>query len=421
VLGGDDRDGRDVPLMRLALALVMVAGCVPATGTILEVEGPMGTTSTAAGIATLELVVAYSSFCDRWVQDQSASRTKVSVAGRDLDKRPYEFLVAPSHQTDLTQPAYLAVLAYSATGELLGEATFGRHPFDKDKVYKHQARVRLFPASVRTPSGPKYVAGDGCVCVPGEPWLGTATGRGCDTRVITSLARLGDTAGCELTPTGAPLPVPVCDGQHYPNEPPDRALPCWAADGTGACRLKTRACADHDGQAWAEECVSDGGDFAMPAGSQLCARYLACEQTACGDVTGCFVQSLGTPQNVACTMRIDPATGMGQPIKPCTGASWRAAIPPAASQSCVGTVVQGTDQPPFTLGFAVAGGTTAQSTGTQCPLLFQIDNIDAPYPMAVPSGKIIDVVVGERLLHVYLNVVLACAGSEPSLVCHLAP
>ena len=64
------------------------------------------------------------------------------------------------------------------------------------------------------PGAPQYAASDGgCVCAPGEPWVGDGSGAGCDTRVITSFDRLIDTAGCELTPKGAPLPVPVCDGQ----------------------------------------------------------------------------------------------------------------------------------------------------------------------------------------------------------------
>jgi hypothetical protein len=402
--------------MRLAFLLAMVAGCVPATGTILEVQGPMGTTSTAAGIATLELVVAYSSFCDRWVQDHSASRMKVSVAGRDLDKRPYDFFVEPSHQTNLAQPVYLAVLAWSATGELLGEATFGTHPFDKDKVYKHQARVALFDASVRRPGGPQYVASDGCVCVPGEPWLGTALpGSTCDSRVITSFARLGDTAGCDLTPKGAPLPVPVCDGQRYRDEPINRHLPCWANDASGACRMTQRRCADHDGQAWAEECITSSADPMWPQGSPLCSRYLACEQTACGDVTGCLLASFSTTVNVSCTVRLD-STGPGETIRPCPGTTWKTPLPTMAGQSCLAGVVQGIAQPPFTLGLGANGA--AAATATVCPLVFQIDAIDAPYPMAVPTDKTVEIVVGDRLMRVTLTPEIGCNGTEPSLVCH---
>jgi hypothetical protein len=400
------------------LTLLVMTGCVPATGTILEVQGPMDMTSTAAGIATLELVVAYPSFCDRWVQDGSASRTRVNVAGRDLDKRPYDFLVAPSHQTDLAQPAYLAVLAYDANGLLLGEATFGEHPFDKDKVLKRQARVQLFDASVRKKGGPQYVTGDGCVCVPGEPWLGTATGQGCDQRVITSFDRLGDTAGCELVPKGAPLPVLACDGQQYRDEPTDRLLPCWASDGGGACRMTTRRCADHDGQAWAEECVTGGGDFALPAGSALCSRYLACAQTACGDVTSCFSASLGMPINVTCMVRVDATSQPGDRIQPCTSTVWKGALPMMAGQSCVAAMVQGVAQPPYTVGLNSNGA--AQATVTTCPLVLEIDDIAVPYPMAVPA-QTVDLVVGDHLWRVTLEPVLGCNGPQPSLVCRFGP
>jgi hypothetical protein len=400
-----------------ALAFVVVAGCVPATGTVLEVQGPMDMTSTEAGIATLELVVGYPSYCQRWVQDMSASRTRVSVAGRDLDQRPYDFLVAPSHETNLAQPVYLAVLAYSATGVLVGEATFGEHPFGKDQVYKRQARVQLFPATVQKAGGPQYVASDGCVCVPGEPWLGTATGSGCDQRVITSFARLGDTAGCEL-PAGEPLPVPVCDGQRYRDEPLNRALPCFASDGNGACRMRTRRCADHDGVAWTQECVTDGGDLAVPQGSSLCSRYARCQETACGDVTGCLVASF-TPDVATCTVRIDPATAPGQAIRPCNGAAnWAAPFAGVVGQSCVAALVQGVAQPPFALGLDVNGA--AQALATTCPLGLVIDNISSPYPMAVPLGRTVDIIAGEHLLRVKLNVQLDCgAPGTPTMECRL--
>ena len=404
----------------LALALLLLGGCVPATGTIVEVQGPDGMASTAAGIATLELVVAHPSWCERWVQDTTASRMRADVTGRDLDKRPYDFYVAPSHQTDLTQPVYYAVLAYSSTGQLLGEATFGTHTFDKDKVYKHQARIGLFDAPARAAGGPKYVAGDGCVCVPGEPWLGTATGTGCDPLVITSFDRLVDTAGCELTPKGAPLPVPACDGQTYPNEPVDRQLPCYALDGNGACRVTMRHCADHDGQAWADECATADTDVMAPSAT-LCARYLACEQTACGDVTGCLVAAMGAPVAVTCTLRVNPATPMGQPVKPCPGGKWQATFPMQAAAACDAAVVQGVDQPPFVLGLTIAGMMAAQPVATACPLGLQIDSIDAPYPMAVPTGKTFDVIVGDRLARVTLNVALECPLGEPSLSCRLGP
>src|SRR5438445_651142 len=98
-----------------------------------------------------------------------------------------------------------------------------------------------------------------------DPWVGAGSTSGCDTRVITSFDRLVATAGCELTPKGAPLPVPVCDGQPYPNEANDRAMPCWAADPGGGCRMTARNCRDTNGVGFVEECTTGSNDALLPS------------------------------------------------------------------------------------------------------------------------------------------------------------
>lgn len=403
--------------MRLALALLVIAGCVPATGVIAEVQGPDGTTSIAAGIATLDFIVAHPSYCGRWVGVAPATHTRVDVSGRDLGKRPYDFMISPSHQTDLSEPVYIAAIAYAADGHFLGEASFDAHALVKDQVLKRTAKLFVF-ARGSQPSGPKYISADGCACVPGEPWVGTGSGAGCDPRVITSFARLGDTANCELTPRGAPLPVPVCDGQQYLDEPLDRRLPCWAADAQGNCRVTLRQCTDHDGVAYNDECAPGAGDLMLPAGSQLCDRYLACEQDACSDPIGCFRAAFVQKASVKCTLHVDPATTPGQKIRPCPGGSWKAMLPTGATggTACQGAVLDGVAQPPFTLGFAAPMQAAAQPLAAQCPNLLQIDAIDAPYPAAVPEVKELDLVSGEHLVHVIITVARTC-GAEPSLVC----
>lgn len=403
-------------LRRAALLAIVVGGCAPATGIMVEVAGPGGTSSTQAGITRLEFIVAHQSWCERWVSDATASHTSKSVAGRDLAKQPYDFLITPTHQTDLSQPVYVAALAWSDDGRLLGEAAFGAHPYKHGAVDKYRARVALFADA--TAGAPKYVDADGgCVCVPGEPWIGNGQGTGCDPRVITSFDRLIDTAGCELPPN-APLPDPVCDGQKYRDEPTDRALPCWADDGSGACRVTTRNCADHDGVAWTEECATGSGDTMLPAGSTLCARYLACEQQACGDVIGCFRQGFQQNANITCTLRIDPTTQPGDKIVPCASGPWQATLPlgTTGGSDCQTAVLEGVEQPPFRIGLAVAGQTEAQPLSSACPATLQVDAIDAPYPMAVPTTKALDLVSGEHLVHVTIKVALECGG-EPSLVC----
>jgi hypothetical protein len=406
--------------LHVALALV-AAGCVPTTGLMVEVAGPSSTTSTAAGVATLDFVVAHPSWCERWVGDASANHTRVSVAGRDLTKEPYDFLIEASRQTDLSEPVYVSALAYGAGGQLLGEARFDSHPFAKDEVLQRRARIGLFGAAAQ-PGGPKYVAGDGCVCVPGDPWIGTGTGTGCDPLVITSFARLGDTAGCELTPKGAPLPVPACDGQKYGDEPTNRDLPCWADDGNGVCRMTTRTCVDDGGVAYGAECATGGGDPAMPSGA-LCARYLGCEQSACGDVLGCFKSAFTAAQqdNVRCTLHLDPTTRPNEPIRPCPGGVWAAPLPVAmpATGTCLSALLEGVDQPPFTLSLTASptGANGGGPTATMCPTVLQVDAVDAPYPEAVPATTQLDVIVGEHLVHVALDVVLHQCAAEPSLVC----
>lgn len=406
-------------MRRLGLiALLFAAGCARETGLMVEVQGPANVSSTQAGIAKLDFIVAHPSWCERWVGDRTAMHTVKDVSGRDLGKKPYDFLITPTHQTDLDQPVYVAALAYAADGRLVGRARFGAHPFKHGEVLKRAAPLQLFGRAAQ-PDGPKYVDPDGgCVCMPGEPWIGNGEGTGCDPRVVTSFPRLIDTAGCEL-PAGAPLPDPVCDGQQYGQEVTDRELPCWADDGQGNCHLALRHCADHDGVAWDDECHAGTDDVVMPAGSTLCQRYLACEQQACGDVVGCFRDGFAQRATIKCTLPIDPSTPPGEKIQPCPNGKWQTTLPVVASTGgtmCVAALLEGVQQPPFTLGLVEAGQTDLKPVTATCPATLQIDSIDAPYPEAVPETKELDIVSGEHLVHVTIAVVRQCTG-EASLVC----
>jgi hypothetical protein len=401
----------------VAAAALLAVGCARETGLMVEVQGPAGVSSTQAGIAKLDFVVAHRSWCERWVGDATAMHTTKDVSGRDLEKKPYQFLITPTHQTDLAEPVYVAALAYAADGQLVGRALFGAHPFAHGKVLERAAPVQLFGRASQ-PEGPKYVDADGgCVCMPGQPWIGNGAGSGCDSRVVTSFARLVDTAGCEL-PAGAPLPDPVCDGQAYREEATDRDLPCWADDGQGACRVTLRHCADHDGVAWGEECHTGPDDVMLPAGSELCQRYLACEQQACGDVVGCFRDAFTQKATIKCTLPIDPSTAPGEKIQPCPNGKWQAPLPlvNTSGAMCITALVDGVEQPPFTLGLVAAGQSDLEAVTATCPATLQIEAIDAPYPEAVPETKELDLVAGEHLVHVTINVVRQCTG-EASLVC----
>jgi len=401
------------------VAVTALGGCKRETGLIVEVQGPLGDgSSIEAGITKLDFVVAHPSWCERWVGVDPANHTTRDVTGRELSKKPYDFLITPSHTTDLSEQLYAAALAYGADGTLLGEASFDAHPLAEGEVLKRTSQIYLFHDT--KPGAPQYVAGDGaCVCTPGEPWIGNGSGSGCDTRVLTSFDRLIDTAGCELTPKGASPPVPVCDGQQFLDEPGDRNLPCWSADAAGACRVTGRRCADHNGIAYTEECLVGSGDMMLPAGTALCDRYRACEQTACGDVIGCVRSMFTQRAAVKCTLPIDPSTAPGEPIRPCpNGGSWSADLPQQTTntQVCQAAMLDGVAQPPFTLGFVVGGKTGAQMLASACPNRLVIDKIDAPYADAVPN-KEFDFVSGEHLVHVTMTVVRQCTDGQQSLVC----
>ena len=404
---------------RIIVIALALAGCKRDTGLIVQVQGTLGGGSTtAAGITKLDFVVAHPSWCERWVGVEPANHTTRDVSGRDLAKKPYDLLITPSHTTDLSEQMYAAALAYGADGTLLGEASFDAHPLAQGEVLERKSEIFLFHDT--KPGAPQYVAGDGaCVCTPGEPWIGNASGAGCDTRVLPSFDRLIDTAGCELTPKGAPPPVPVCDGQQFLDEPADRNLPCWNTDAAGACRVAGRRCADHNGIAYTEECVVGTGDMMLPAGTALCDRYRTCEASACSDVIGCVRSMFTQRATLRCTLPIDPTTGPGEAIRPCpNNGSWSATLPTQTTGTtmCQAAMLDGVQQPPFTIGFAVSGKTGPQLLASTCPHTLVVAKIEAPYPDAV-RDKEFDIVSGEHLVHVTMSVVRQCTDGQQALVC----
>src|SRR5262249_2467110 len=126
---------------------------------------------------------------------------------------------------------------------LLGDASFGALDWAVGEVRRYSAAVELLQRSGS--DAPRYVADDGCVCIPGRRLMGTGSQSGCDLDVITSFDRLQDTKQCELPPGRQGLPR-ACDGQQYPNEEMDRMLPCFASH-NGVCRVSARNCHDADG------------------------------------------------------------------------------------------------------------------------------------------------------------------------------
>jgi hypothetical protein len=404
--------------MRAAAAVaVLLAGCTQQTGLLLEVHGPDGIPSTTAGVSALEYVVAHPSWCERWVQDLSASRTAVDVRGRDLGKRPYALLLHPVHLTDIDEKVFAIALARNGAGRVIGEAVFDAMRFEAGTVALHRQRVSLLGRRDEA-DGPMYATDDGCVCLPGQPWLATGTGTGCDLRVPSSFDRVVDTAGCELPPNATRLPVPVCDGQIYPGEEMDRMLPCFATrtlDGQTSCAVGVRGCHDTKGYAYDRECQPDSYSPALPS-STLCDAYRVCERNACADPVDCLRRAL-TPVARSCTLRIDPSAPAGT-IRPCADGKWRAPLDGTASgASCVATAIDGLNQPPLTVGpFDITTG-AVQPVASSCPPVLGVDSIDVDSFDRVPDTMTVDLTVGDHLVRATLHVVFGCAANVPSLVC----
>jgi hypothetical protein len=402
-----------VQLKTPLLLAILIAGCGKQTGIELAVGAPASPSSVQMGVATLEFVVAHQSWCERWVADQSASGTSVDVTTRDLAKSPYRLLVQPTHLTDLSQPVFSVAIARDASGHAIGLASFGDHPFRQGSVDQYAATLNFFRRQDAS-----YVADDGCVCAPGQPWIGTGSGTGCDPGVVTSFARLQDTATCELAPGLRELTAPVCDGHPYLDETQDRQLPCFHT-GESGCQLSVRNCADHDGIAYDEECTSGSSKPLLPSAA-LCSAYAACEQTACGDLIGCFLAAVPATRQITCTLRVDPASA--NPVAPCPSGTWEAPLFPASAgltgAACVSSVIEGVVQHQLTLGLKSAdpNATGAQPASTLCPPTLLVDKIAIDTPAQVPDQIALILTVGDGVVNVTINVVRAC-GTEPSLVC----
>jgi hypothetical protein len=311
----------------------------------------------------------------------------------------------------------MVALGFDANGTLIARADLGAHPFELHKVNEDTAQLRYLPAADALGQA-SYVADDGCVCLPGIPWIGIGSGTGCDPRVVTSFDRLVDTATCELQPNARQLAGPVCDGQNY-GEPTDRDLPCFAPDTATGCAVITRSCHDADGVAYTRTCRFDAAAPTLPS-QALCQAYRTCEQTPCNDVIGCFLAAVPASEQVSCTMRVDATTMPGQALKPCADGKWEASIDFAAplrtGAACVSSVIEGVSQPPFHLGLAEAMQMNAQTVSPTCPPTLRVDSLDAPGPDALPAGHELDLTIGDQRVHVQIHVVRGCT-AEPSLVC----
>ena len=400
-----------MPLIRqglVGLGFTMgLAACAPQTGLLLEIQGPAATTSVAAGITDLQLVMARPSYCERWVTDTASSVLRFSVAGHDLDKSPTTILVVPDHETDLTQAVRANVLARNASGQLVGLAAFDAVPFSQGEVLRYSQHVGLLAA------GPPELAADGCICVPGHPSVGTSSGTGCDQSLPPSYARLVDTAGCEL-PAGAGLPLGVCDGQLYPGERGNRDAPCYVASATG-CHIGQRVCTDANGQAYASACAVDEKSATLPS-SELCDAFATCEATACQDPVPCLRKSAVHHTKLHCTLPMQSMSKDGV-AQPCEGEAWATAVGTQTGVACIASMLEDRHVGPVIVGFQQGPSNKATMSATSCPPTLRVDAVNIADPRKLPATLAFAFTLDDLIYDVTLQPIIGCDAVSSGLQC----
>jgi len=396
------------------LGCLGLLACAPQTGLIFEVQGPEG--SSSAEIAELELITAHRSYCERWVADTTASGSRYSVVGRDLEAEPLSILLSPDERTDVLMPdeeyaepdqlVRATVLARDATGQLIGLASFDALPFKYEEVRKYRERINLLGRGSRA-DGPRYVTDDGCMCIPGRSWVGNSSGMGCDQLIPPSFDSLVHTAGCEL-PAGASLPIGVCDGQLYPGESANRSVSCYASRG-GVCRIGTRTCDDENGHVFDRECSPSETGPALPSAA-LCDAFLACERTACGDPMACLKSAIPNHKQLRCILPVSPVSNAGAG-QPCPGGSWSVSGGALVGPGCAAGLLDGTHQGPVTLGWQREGETTAFASSSLCPPTFFVEKIEAEDPTLLPGELKFTISLDDQLFDVSLLIKAECAAN----------
>ena len=349
-------------------------------------------------------MMAQPSYCGRWVTDPSAEVLRFSVANRDLSEDPTTILVQPAHTTDLDVAVRANVLARDASGRVVGLASYDPLKFVDGEVRRYPGRIGMLGRGAEA-DGPRYLADDGCLCVPGQPSIGTSSGAGCDQRMPPSFDHLQTTAGCELPP-GEDLPIGVCDGQLYPGERANRNSPCYVQRATG-CRIGQRLCNDGGGRAFDKECTAVEAAPVLPSAA-LCDAFATCEKNACVDPVVCLRSASGvTHHNMTCTVPMlpDPKDGA---VQPCTGGSWVSVVGAQTGAACVGSMLDGTRVGPITIGFQQGAATTATLGASSCPPTLRIDAIDVADPTKVPPSLAFSFTLGDAIYDVTLVPHLGC-------------
>ncbi len=377
--------------------LLLAGACGPQTGLLFDVEGPNGQSSIAAGIAALEVRLAHATYCDRFVEDVDA-RVTVDVHARELATSPFELLVRPPHVVDLSDPILALALARDANGKLVGAAAFDPRPFALHEYREYSSRVALLAAPAA------YVTDDGCACVPGSAWIGSGSGQGCDARVVPSFDAFATMSGCTLAPQSPESLGPVCDGQRYPltyySEPSPRSLPCFAS-ANGGCAIGSRTCRDDGGVAYAEQCTPDGNAPVMQS-SKLCDAYQHCDR--CGDLWSCFRGAIGPAIEYRCAVHLDP---LKSSPSPCADGAWRSAPLGQAGGGCQAAMLDGVDQPPYTIGFSSGSGDAASVAA--CPASIVIKDLSPDPNDDLSQPHELWFTVGDQLGHAVLTVVRDCS------------
>jgi hypothetical protein len=82
----------------------------------------------------------------------------------------------------------------------------------------------------------------------------------------------------------------------------------------------------------------------------------------------------------------------------------------------VAAILEGTDQPPFTVGLVAPGESSVQAVASPCPAVLGVDRIDAASLDDVPYQKSIYLTLGDHLMHFTIDIVIGCTDG-PSLTC----
>jgi hypothetical protein len=114
-----------------------------------------------------------------------------------------------------------------------------------------------------------------------------------------------------------------------------------------------------------------------------------------------------------CTLKIDPSV-VDRPA-PCGGGPWQFALPSPVG-GCLATLLDGTAQGPYTLGFTDPARPGAQPIAA-CPTSLVVDRVQAMSLAELEVPYLVHATLGDQLVEITIAVQFAC-DAGPALDCH---